>query len=115
MKYLEPPFVRQLMEMKDGERAMQIRDGVMRAFFASEAAQIVASVLQSVEGNAIEACRTGTNMQFNAGRLAAVDQIRNALVALLPVDEKADAKRSWELPAMEPYLSYSEQPQPTGE
>jgi hypothetical protein len=89
MKYTALPFVEQLQALPPKDQAAALAD-VAKKFFASPESQLVAYVLRGVEKEALDGVRGGTAIEMNAGRLAAVEQIRRSLAALLPVSDVAD-------------------------
>jgi hypothetical protein len=83
--------------------AKQARDVFMREYFASPAAQVIATVMQRMEADSLKQVRQGERVEYNCGRMSALDDIRESLVALLPDDEATPEDLAPE--AEEPYLT----------
>lgn len=67
---------------------MLSREAAARALVASDGFQLLVHLWQTEETQALDAIRSGLNVDRNIGRLQTVERIRNAVRALLPVAER---------------------------
>lgn len=89
MKYRPLPFIKKLESLPQDE-ALKIRDLAVAEFTRSPAAQIVASILQSIETAALDEIAQDRSVSWNAGRMAAIKSIRSVLGSLVPSDAPSE-------------------------
>jgi hypothetical protein len=94
MKYAPLPFIQSLEGLRQTkpDHAEEVLKQTIKAFFGSDAAQILASRLRDLEGEAMEAIASGSAVERNVGRLSVIKDIRDSYAALLPDSDKDQAE-----------------------
>lgn len=108
LRYRKFPAVEQLTQLaqNDQKACDEARGAMMRDYFASPAAQIIAHVMQELETSALERLRQGQRPEYYCGQMAALDALRSSLVALLP-DHESEGIEGLTPEAEEPFFETS--------
>lgn len=108
IRYRRLPAVERILEIEkdDPAAALSARNAIMAEFFQSEAAQLIAAILQQITAEALLGVSVGQHVERNVGALSTVARIRQLLVALLPDDSKQQGDELLEGQAEEPFLAY---------
>lgn len=101
------PFIVALEKLAetDPKECNRVREDAARAFIASDGFQLLLSILQTLDNEALSQIKVGERVEHNVGRLQAAEQIRGCIRALLPVTERPDLADSVEEDLLPPYES----------
>lgn len=103
-----------LIAAGDEKGAIARRNGVATELFRGEGIQLIAKILRDVQLEAYAAISLNQKPDFNVGRIAAIDDIRERLIAISPDDEGAGVIEETELEEPFLYESGFDIPHPSG-
>lgn len=89
MRYRQLPFIAHLTTLaaEQPAEAIKARNAAANDLVATSGFQLIISILQATEASAMDALRAGIKPEYQLGRMAAIQALRNGIGALLTVPD----------------------------